>query len=232
MSTVIRAGEASTLRSRITAIDLNDHFDDARRVVERARREAERLISAAHAQVDRVHRETRESGYQAGYQDGQREGKEAGFAEAHAEATADFERDQANVIADLHRVVDEIDAIKTDLRLAANKDLLRFAVGVAEKLTFAIGKTHTESASANLQRAVELIGSGVDLMVRAHPHDVAALRMFASGVTDHVSKSNAIRFVEDDEIAPGGCVVTSDTTEIDATLETQTGEIAAMLLGS
>ncbi len=232
MATVIRAGEAMAIQARPTAINLNDHLDEARRTVERARREGERIVGEARAQADQVHKETRESGYEEGFRLGKQEGEEAGYAEAHARATAEFEREHADLVSDLHRVVDEVDAIKTDLRLAVNKDLLGFAVRLATKLTFEIGALHTESATANLERAAGLIGSRADLAVRAHPRDLAALRTFAGGVVDRVTGSSTVRFVEDESVAPGGCVVSSEATEVDASLQTQTEELVALLLGS
>jgi len=119
-----------------------------------------------------------------------------------------------------------------DLQLAGNERLLRFAVRLAQRLTFDIGAVNSGAATANLQRAIDVLGSTVDLTVRAHPRDVAALRTFAAGVTAHVARSCALRLVEDAMIAPGGCVVQSNASEIDATLETQTAELSALLLGA
>ena len=43
--------------------------------------------------------------------------------------------------------------------------------------------------------------------------------------------SKAFQVVSDESLAPGGCVVEARRTQVDASLETQTREIAALLLG-
>lgn len=231
MATVIRAGEAGKLGVRLGRIDLTDHLEEARRVVEAARREAERIVADARREAERVYQETSRSGYDDGYRAGEQAGRESGHAQALAEAVQRFEQEHDDLSSDMRRVIDEIDAIKTDLRLVCERELLNFAVTIARKLTFAIGELHTESAVANMQRAIELIGRRMDVTVRAHQRDIEALRAFASGVMDHAVKSGSMEFVADETITPGGCVVSHDRSEIDATLETQAEELVTLLLG-
>jgi flagellar assembly protein FliH len=231
MATIIRAGEAGNLGARLGRIDLTDHLEEARRTVEAARREAEQIISEARREAERKYKETSRSGYDDGYRDGEQTGREVGLAQALADAAKRFEQEHDDLISDMRRVVEDVDAIKTDLRIAAGHDLLNFAVTIARKLTFAIGELNTESAAANMQRAIELIGRQADIRVRAHPRDLEAMRTFLPNLMDRAAKLGSIEFVVDESIAPGGCVVTHERSEIDATLETQAEELVTLLLG-
>lgn len=232
VASVIRAGEQARIHPHLAAIDLADHLDEAKRVVAEARRQAEGILDDARAEARRVYAEKRESGYEQGFEAGAREGRQAGFAAAQEEASREFTQAQVDLVADMRRVVDEIDAIKTDLQLAAQERMLDFAVRLAKRLTFDIGRLNTQSASANLQRALDILGSRVDLTIHAHPQDITALRTFAQGLADHVAASGSVRFVEDSAIAPGGCLVRSASSEVDASLETQVAELSALLLGA
>jgi flagellar assembly protein FliH len=174
--------------------------------------------------------EIRETAYESGYGAGRDEGAAAGREAAHREAAERFAEAQAHLVADLIRVVDEVDGMKRDLRIAAEKDLLEFALRLAEKLTLAIGRVNRESAVVNLGRALELIHGKGRLVVRAHPDDAATLAAFAESVRTRLHESSEIRLVSDESIAPGGCVVRAETTEVDARLETQLAELVSLLL--
>jgi flagellar biosynthesis/type III secretory pathway protein FliH len=129
----------------------------------------------------------------------------------------------------MEAAISQIDAMKEDLRIAAEKDLIDFAVSVAGKLTFAIGRVHKEAAQANLQRALSLVASGTDLTVRVNPDDAASMETFAKSVLSRVDASRAVAIVTDETLAPGGCQVMAGKTEIDASLETQVAEMVALL---
>ena len=83
----------------------------------------------------------------------------------------------------------------------------------------------------NLERALRLVGSRTNLTVRVHPDDIASVKKFAGSALAHVEASQAVKIVADDTMAPGGCRVESDRATIDATLETQVGELVSLLLG-
>ncbi|MGB2987052.1 MAG: FliH/SctL family protein [Phycisphaerae bacterium] len=230
MSTVIRAQEAGRILGRLSTVDLADHLAEARAVVEAAQRRAAQIIAEAEARMDRVLADAEESGYQAGYEHGYAEGKEQGHQAAHEESIKRFEQEHANIVAAMQNAVAEIDALKEDLMIAAQRDQLDFAVLVARKLTFAIGRLHPESAVENLRRALRLVESKTDLTIRVHPNDIASLDMFADSVLKQAEASRVVNVVADDSLAPGGCKVETERNRVDATLETQVDEIVSLLL--
>lgn len=230
MATVIKANETGSLLQRLSTVDLADHLAEARTVLEGARRRASQVISEAERQaaldVAAAKRSSREAGYTEGYEEGRR----TGYRAAHAEATARFDREHADVTNMMHLSVAAMDAIKDELRIEAERDLLDFAVALASKLTFAIGRVHREAAVSNLRRALRQVGTKTDLTIRAHPDDAATIGAFAEGLAQRISDSPYIQMVPDDTIAPGGCKVEGDRTRVDATLETQIEEIVALLV--
>lgn len=230
MSTVIKAGGDAKVLGGLSTLDLADHADEARRIIREGRRRAAQILTDARRERDRLLSEIRKTAYEAGYKDGYQQGATAGRETAYNDAMQRFTDANAQVTSDLIRVVDEVDGTKQDLRIAAERELLEFALRLTAKLTFALGRARHESATSNLQRALELVQAKTDLVVRAHPDDVEALASFAESARARLEESHAMRVVPDDSIAPGGCVVRTEATEVDARLETQVDELVSLLL--
>lgn len=231
MSTVIKAGQAGRVLQRLSTVDLADHLAEARAVLTDAERRAAQIIAHAERDAERLREEAHQGGYQAGHDQGYAEGTATGHQAGLQESVARFDEQQSALVSAMDRVIAEIDALKQDLAIAAENDLLEFAVSVARRLTFAIGELYPESATENLLRALRLVGSKTDLTVRVHPQDVAAMKTFAESVLQRMDGSRAVNLVADDSVAPGGCRVQSAQAEVDASLETQVDEMVALLLG-
>lgn len=231
MSTVIKAGEAGTIGVRLTTIDLADHVAEARGFLERAKRESARIVADARREATRLFEESRKEGDERGHREGLEEGRTAGREQARAEAMERFDREHSHIVAAMVRAVADMDAMKEGLAVAAERNLLEFAVSVARKLTFDIGELHREAATENLRRAVALVTTATDLTVSVHPADVDSIRTFAASVLTRVASSSAVSIVPDASMAPGGCRVETASTQIDATLETQVEEMLSLLLG-
>ena len=182
MSTVIKAKESGPILKRLSTVDLADHLAEARAVVEAAQRRAAQTIADAEVQVDSALEEARKSGHDAGYKQGYAEGTRAGHQTARDESIQQFKQEHGNIVADFQRAISEIDSMKQDLQIQAEKGLLDFAVLVATKLTFMIGRMHRESAVENVKRAIRLVGSKSDVTIRIHSRDIAAMEMFADSV--------------------------------------------------
>ncbi len=231
MSTVIKAGQAGTLLRKLSTVDLADHLAEADAVVEAARRRATQIVSQAEGTTERERREAAEAGRGEGFEAGRAAGIEEGRKAAYDEATERFTAEQAQLISAMTAAIDAFEGIKQEVRIAAEHDVLELAVQIATKLTYDIGKMDHEAAKANLTRAVDLIGSKTDLTIRLHPEDADAMRTFAETVLTDADKTRSIRTVRDESIARGGCKVSSEEAQVDATLETQIAEMISLLLG-
>ncbi len=231
MSTVIKAGQGGPLLKRLRTVDLADHLAEARAVIAEAKRQAARIVLEAKRQSEHALAEATESGHRAGYESGYAEGTKSGNNSAYKDSIERFNQRHADVVAAMQKAVADMDEMKEDMRISAQKDLLDFAVATASKLTFAIGQLHRESAQDNLRRALDLVDSKTDLVIQVNSRDMASIETFADSVSKAVGASPALTIVEDDSIAPGGCKVECGRTEIDATLETQVSEMVSLLVG-
>jgi len=231
MSTVIKFGEAGRVLKRLTTVDLADHLAQARAEMDAAQRRAAHIVMQAKHEAEREGVLSRQIGSETGYREGLAAGTAAGYQAAHDEALERFAREQGQIVADMQRAIAEIDAVKEDMRIRANRDVLEFAMLIARKLTFAIGSLRREAVTANLERALSLVGLKTALSISVHPADLSSMETFAPGLAERINASVAMRVAADESIAPGGCVVRTDHAEVDATLDTQVDEIVTLLLG-
>lgn len=231
MTTVIKAGEAGPILHRLAAVDLADHLAEAEGVIASADRKAQQIVSQAQAKADDLNVVANQQGYDDGFAKGQEEGTQAGAEKAYQEAVARFAEQQQALIDDLARAVEQIDQVKEELSIRAEQDLLDFAVQLASKLTFAIGLTCRESAQENFKKALRMVGSKTDLTLKVHPKDCESLKRFAPSVLESLGASPTVSIVEDSSLHPGGCMLQTQQTSVDASLETQLDELVALLLG-
>ncbi len=232
MSSVIKAGASGPILKRLSTVDLADHLSEARVVVESAKGRGADIVAEAEARADELLERSKKSGHEAGHRLGHEGGMEAGRRAAFDEACERFQREHATIVADLGRAIHEIDDTKEQLQIEAERNLLEFAVRIATRLTFAVGRFHRGAARENLTRAIRLVQSKTDLTIRVHPSDLDSIRTFAGSVLQEVDDSQAVTIEPDEAMAPGGCKVESEPTRVDATLETQVDEIVSLLLGA
>lgn len=216
---------------RLSTVDLADHLAEAKAVMAEARIRAARMTSDAEAQAKQLRQsgweEGRSAGYQEGYAVGVAEGREAAFEEAMER----FSRSQEDAVSALRRTVAELDAMKRDLMIAAERDVLEFAIAVARKLTLTIGEFHREAAVENLKESLRMVGAKTHITVHAHPKDVETLRTFATSLSTFIDQAQTVKIDAQESISPGGCRVESDRTKVDATLETQIDAMVSLLTG-
>lgn len=231
MSTVIKAGHKGSVVKRLAAVDLSDHLAEAKGVIEAACRQAEQVTARAREEARIAVESARAEGHEAGYREGRSAGEAAGQREAFERAMAEFRERHEGAARAMAAAAATIESMKDDLRIAAERDVLDLALLIARKLTFEFGRVHREAATANLQRALALVDRRTDLSVRINPADRETLETFAASLGRTVKDGGHVRLVDDPAVAPGGCVVESGPTEVDATLETQLEQVVAVLAG-
>jgi flagellar assembly protein FliH len=231
MSTIIKADrQDSQLVRRLETIHLTDHLVEASRIVAEARNRAGRMLEQANAAAVRIREETLRQSREEGYAKGYAEGAATAREEALREATERFRAEQADLCRVFSSAVSEIDGMKRDLLIEAQRDMLEFAVRVAEKIAKRTVALDASSATANLQDVLRLVGAATDLTIRVSPCDAETMRRFAAELVEELGEKTHVRIEEDESIGPGGCVVKTDRAEVDATIASQLDQIVSLLL--
>lgn len=231
MSTVIKKGQTGRLVHRLASLDLADHLAEADKVLAGAQRRAGQLIERAKIESERLGRQAQEESYREGERKGRAEGRREGREKAFVEASERFERQQAELVSALGEAVRGLESGKQDLLIQANRDLLTFAVELANKVTHGVGRLESGMARANVEQVLRLVGRSSDVTVRINPQDADTLRQFAAELAEQVDRAGHVCIVEDAAVTPGGAVVEAGAMKIDAQVETQMEQLVAVLLG-
>ncbi len=161
-------------------------------------------------EIEAIQREAWEEGYRAGHA----EGLAAGQAEIDALAS----RWQGLVNA----LAKPLDAADGNLESA----LLELALALTRQLVRRELKTQPDEIIPVVREALGVLPSAAqDIVVRLHPEDAVLVTsaLHAPG--------SAWRIEEDGAIERGGCVVTSSTSRVDASLERRIAQLMAGVLG-
>ena len=219
--------------ARLEPIMLRDHVAEAREELRRARVEAVEIVGAARSRGESIWAEAKQKGYETGFAEGREAGREKGREEAREEALKGFGERQGRLVEVLRVLVEEIEARKERMLEQAEEDLLRLAMTIAERVAkrSCVVEGGSSSAAVNLAEALQLVGSWTELTIRVHGEDLAAMEEYAAGLKGALGGAKHVRIVVDEAVGAGGCVVETEATRVDATLEGQLGEAAAIVLG-
>lgn len=230
MGTVIKAGSAPKLMKRFETLALKDHMAEAHEVVQSAYRYKAQVIAGAQVEGDEIRTEADRRGYEDGFTRGRREGEESGRKKAYADTKQEFRTEQAQLLSTVSALVTGLESMKEDLLDLAQRDLLVFAVAVAERITKRTGLLDRHVVVANAKEAIRQIGARTDLVARANPVDLDALRRYAAELSRELGEESHFQLIEDASIDPGGCVVSASISRVDATLSGQFEQAVAILL--
>ena len=231
MPTVIKLGEQNpAVATRLESVNVGDHVTEARLLLERSREKSRRILEGTKVRADALRKQASEEGFKAGFQRGYEAGLEAGRKAAFEKAQQEFTQRQESLIQALQDVLTKFEAQKRDILISARQDVVAFAAKLAQRVTKRAVELDAHSAAANLEAALGLVESRSDVTVIVHPDDHGSLSDFASRLSSDIHEAANVELVTDQDITPGGCIVRTRDTEIDATIDSQIAQIIRLML--
>jgi flagellar assembly protein FliH len=181
---------------------------EAEAIVARARDLARDLTVSAAAEAVRL----REEASREGFERGQAEGRELA------------RREEAQKMGDgIRKILAEVERHRAGLEAECERDVVRLAIAIAEKIVKAEIKKGAPVAENNLKAALRRAVRGHGLEIRLHPADAARLRL---------AGEEGASIIADSAITPGGCIVRTAAGSVDLDIKTQLDEIERGLLGA
>lgn len=187
-----------------------DAVHEAQAIVERARAEALELEEAARQQVALFEREARERGL--------REAR-VHFDEAVADAVLPWREQLADSVA-------EVAALRARVAARVEGELVRLALEIARKVVHREVNLDHEIALTLVRVALSRVTSRALARVRLNPADHA----FVASRLAQLGSAGTVELLEDHTVGRGGCVVETETGDIDARIEQQFAEIERGLM--
>ncbi len=124
-------------------------------------------------------------------------------------------------VAALEGAAERVDSLRRDALTAASETVVRLAVAMAEKIIGHSVKIDAAVVVESARRALALAAEREELTVRLHPDDLAVVEENREMCADDVRLSGAVRFEGDRRIRRGGCLVVTETGDVDARVEKQ-----------
>ena len=200
------------LRSDAEAI-VDHAASDAESLIRQAENKALELVERAHARIAQMEEEARAAGREQGYTAGK---------------TA-AEEELAPVITTIRELIESIRVQRSAAIAAAEPELVRLAMAVAERVVHGELQTNQSVIVENVRQALTRLVSREVVTLRLNPVDLDAIRahrdkIVAAGDVEH------LRIVEDQRVDRGGVIVETDAGTIDSKVGTQLREARRAIL--
>ncbi|MEP6847330.1 MAG: FliH/SctL family protein [Acidobacteriota bacterium] len=190
-----------------SAYDLNSS-DVANEIIQNARDEATRIIAEAQNNIPHEAPESMSD------------------VEIQAEIDAAVSKQVAEIRGRLVETIEHISSLADKITSRAEKDLVDLALQIAKKVVRREVTIDREIALTLVKVSLSKLNSRTVATVHLNSEDLA----FVEAHSDACNFRGALSFVEDQSISVGGCLVHTETGDIDAGIGSQFDEIARGLL--
>jgi len=202
-------------------LDLGDIGAQAARIRAAAESKAQQILAKAQAKAEASAHERGEEAEKLGYADGLEkgllEGRELGRVEALAQAAEQLRQ----ITAAWSQVAGDWEQQRVEMEREARQAVLDFALMTAEKLVHRIIEVDETVVIDQVAQALSMVLSAHDASVRIHPCDRPMLEDALPELVQELANIKHIDLVDDEDVTPGGCVVTFGQGRVDATIERQ-----------
>jgi flagellar assembly protein FliH len=202
---------------------------EGRQILARATAEAQQIVQRGQSEARQLKEHERQAGYQTGLAEGRAAGLEQVRAETRESAVAQAREQAALLVAALQAGLTEFEHGKRNLIAAAESGLIELALAIARRVCKLEAGRATDTARENVRNLLEMVQHGQDVELHLHPAECELLRAADPEWLAQVERLQHVKFIRDESVARGGCILRARATEIDARIETQLDRIAAAL---
>lgn len=176
-------------------------------------------------ELERIHEEARQAGYDAGYAEGRAQGYDEGYKQGHEEGYAAGKSEgMAEGLAEtrseatrLAALIEQIDNAGRHLDQSVADDVLALSLEVARQVIRQALRVKPELLLAVVREALAALPHADHPILYLHPDDAALVREHLGEQIQHAGW----RITDNMSITPGGCRVETGNSEVDGTLETR-----------
>lgn len=240
--TLIKHANAKNLARDAMVLDLGDLARQGQALVERAKKDAERIVAEARAERERIMAGAAEQGFKKGYDEGLAKGLKDGEEKGRVSAVSSAKQQIEQTTGSWTRALAEFDAERDRSLRQLHDDVLRLALLIATRVTKRVIQTDPGVAAAQLCKVMETIARPTRLVVSIHPDDRQSLESALPGLLRAFPMVKEAELVADECISRGSIVTRSRGQqglggnggvgggEIDATIATQLTRIVEALV--
>ncbi len=227
---VLKATRSPTLLKDAIVLDLGDVAGQAVRLREAARRQAEVILNEAKHKAASLTEKGEEEGFAKGHAAGLTRGTAEGRERGRAEAMHDVVGVMEEVRESLAGVVERIESDHREAVEAAESQLIRLALRIAERVIGRAVNADPALAVAAAADALATVMRPLEVTLRVHPEDEPLLEAAMPDLLERLTHLQHVHLKPDGTLQRGGCIATFGQGETDATIDSKLDRIAATLL--
>uniref|UniRef100_A0A7C4MLY2 Flagellar assembly protein FliH n=1 Tax=Desulfatirhabdium butyrativorans TaxID=340467 RepID=A0A7C4MLY2_9BACT len=195
----------------------DDHHPDSeayREIIDRMIQQNEQQLKAAYA---KGREEGRQEGLKLGLEQGRGEGIDIGKREGILQGRAEGEKRIAPIAGAFQEALDQLAVLRKAALHEARAEAVKLAFYIAERILGIHLRLHPDAMQHLVEKACVMAAPSRILRVKVHPDAVE----YCQNHPSLLSMPEDVVFIPDPTLAYGGCVLETDTGEIDARLESQ-----------
>ncbi len=236
---LIKQSNAREIARDAIVLDLGDLQRQASAIVAEARVQGATITSQARVERERILAGAAEVGRASGMEQGRAEGHKSGLAEGRAAAIAEFKERLDKIESSWSASLAKFAADRDEMLMLCQRDVLRLALGIAERVTKRAIRADPAVAAAQLEAVMKVIVRPTELVVRIHPDDRPVITDALPRLMSEFSQARHVELLDDPAVGRGSCVASMRGQaaagafapgEIDASVRTQLDRIVEALL--
>ncbi|MFH1761904.1 MAG: FliH/SctL family protein [bacterium] len=167
----------------------------------------------------------KEEAHQKGLKNGNESGMQAGYQKAKAEMEMKIRVFQENIA----RIADQFAKDKNRIYVQSEKIVLEIALSIAQKILNRECRADSKTVLGVIQKAIRQVIDTDRLIIRVNPDDYSIVEKNKSFWSEVNARIEHLVIQEDDKVGRGGCLIESDSGNIDARVETQFGAVRQVI---
>jgi type III secretion protein L len=217
-------GYKPSIEAPVIKSSVYDANSEARRIVDRAREQAEQLLADAESELEAQRAELYA---QQQFIEQQRTNL---LQERELALAAAQEQGYKDGFAAVNELLIELVEKKHSVLAQAETDIIRLSIRVAARILGRELRQHPDTIADIVTQAIQAVRSQTKITVRINPDDLVHLTQNRDQLLNRVGQSKIIDFQSDSKVQPGGCIIESEAGTVNAQLKTQLAVMERMLL--
>lgn len=222
--------KASNVPPSVSPFSMADIEDAAKRILLRARQQADQLLAAAQTEAEELKAAAKAQGTADGLREGTAQGLAQGKQAGQQQALAEHKAELQKAIAALNDAAAKLNTSRADLHSMALQEVVKLAIAIARRVTKRQGLLDAPVLVANLEEAMKLVVTHTNLRIEIHPTQRAILDTALPQLALKWPSLKHVEIVEDASISPGGSRIVTCQGKVDADLDVQLDRVVADLL--
>jgi len=229
--------------ARQPEVDMEQVRREAEQVRQGAQAEAEKLRSQAQAEVEQFRSQAmqeieqfksqaqeqaesnKKEAYSKGYSSGEEEGYKKGYEDGYTKGKNSAIEETRATVDMLSEVVEQLKEYHTQILSDSQSDIARMAVTIARKVLQKEIMTDPMTVVNMVRKALSKVRFKKNFVVHVNPLDLEVIQSAGDQVKEVLDNCESIEFKASPKVQPGGCVVQTESGNVDAQIDRQVDEV-------